>query len=52
MIKQRRVNFTAYADYSKGSKIEKIVFAVLEKIKSTDAIINMHIADEEVAKEE
>jgi 2-hydroxy-3-keto-5-methylthiopentenyl-1-phosphate phosphatase len=52
MIKQGRVNFTAYADYSKGSKIEKIVFAVLEKIKSTDAIINMHIADEEVAKEE
>ena len=52
MIKQRRVNFTAYADYSKRSKIEKIVFAVLEKIKSTDAIINMHIADEEVAKEE
>jgi len=52
MIKQGRVNFTAYADYSKGSKIEKIVFAVLDKIKSTDAIINMHIADEEVAKEE
>jgi len=52
MIKQGRVDFTAYADYSKGSKMEKIVFAVLDKIKSTDAIINMHIADEEVAKEE
>jgi len=52
MIRQGRVDFTAYADYSKGSKMEKLVFTILDKIKSTDVIVKMHIEDEEVAKEE
>lgn len=52
MIKQGRVDFTAYSDYSKNSKMERIVFAVIDQIKAEDATIAIHIEDEEIAKEE
>jgi 2-hydroxy-3-keto-5-methylthiopentenyl-1-phosphate phosphatase len=50
MIMQGRVDYIAFADYSKGSKLEQIVYAVLDQIKSTDITIAMHLADEDIDK--
>lgn len=45
MIKQGRVDFMVRADYSKGSEMERTIFAVLDKIKATDQILTMHEED-------
>lgn len=45
MLIQERVDFIAPADYSKNSKIEKIVFTLINEIKAVHETINMHIND-------
>jgi 2-hydroxy-3-keto-5-methylthiopentenyl-1-phosphate phosphatase len=50
MINQGRVDYIAPADYSKDSKMEHLVFAVLDQIKSVSITMDMHISDEDEAK--
>lgn len=42
LIKQGRVNYTAPADYSEGSRMEKLVFAILDKIRADMTSIRLH----------
>lgn len=51
MMRQGRVDFIAPADYSKASKMEKLVFAVLNQIESTSKTIEMHLEDIENLEE-
>jgi 2-hydroxy-3-keto-5-methylthiopentenyl-1-phosphate phosphatase len=50
MIKQGRVDFIAPADYSKSSKLEQVVFAVLEQIKTANKLVRQHLEDSELAE--
>lgn len=52
MINQGRVNFIAPSNYSKNSKMEKLVFSILDQIKAMDVTIEMHLDDEDMAKEQ
>lgn len=52
MILQGRVNFIAPADYTKGSTLEKTVFAVLDKAAADNAAIAIHLENEEQARRE
>lgn len=49
MMNQGRIDFVVPANYSKDSKMENIVFAVLEQIKATDKTLKMHLSDAEEA---
>lgn len=50
MIKQGRVDYIAPADYTKNSKMEQLVFSILEHIKSANKLVSLHLEDEELAK--
>lgn len=50
MINQGRVDFIAPTVYSKNSKMEEIVFSILDQVRTTDKIVTMHLDDEDVAK--
>ena len=45
LIRHGRVDFTAPADYSKGGKMERTVFAVLDQIKTLNTTMEMHLSD-------
>jgi len=48
MLEQGRVDFIVPADYSKFSKIESLVFAILDKIAATSKTIEIHLEDIEL----
>lgn len=52
MLLQGRVNYIARADYSKGSELEKTVFAVLDKAAADNAAIAIQLENEEQARRE
>jgi hypothetical protein len=52
MILDGRVDYTVPADYSKGSELEKIVFAVIDQIAACDHTIDLHLQHQEKAKAE
>ena len=45
LIEHGRVNFIAPADYTGGSKLERTVFAVLDRIKADDLTTRMYLHD-------
>lgn len=45
IMKQGRVDYLALADYTKGSKIENTVFAILDEIKTNHKITQIRIKD-------
>jgi 2-hydroxy-3-keto-5-methylthiopentenyl-1-phosphate phosphatase len=49
MLKQGRVDFTAPADYSKGSKMEKTVFALIDLIKAYNIKLKIQLDDMDLA---
>ena len=49
MIKQGRVDFVVPADYSKESKMETTVFAIIDQIKTYNTTLRMHLSDLELA---
>lgn len=51
MIKQGRVDYIAPAQYSKNSKMEQLVFSILENIKASNNLVRLHLEDEELANE-
>lgn len=51
LINQGRVDFVAPADYSKGSKMEKLVFSILDQVNVTNKIVELHLEDEDCAKD-
>ena len=50
MILDGRVDYTVPANYSKGSELEKIVFAVINQIAACDYTIDLHLQHQEKAK--
>lgn len=49
MILQGRVDFVIPADYTKDSKMEKTVFAVLDQIEATNRTVEMNMEDKDQA---
>lgn len=49
MMKQGRVDYIAPADYSRSSKMEQLVFSILENIKTSNKLTKLHLEDEETA---
>ena len=49
LLRQGRVDFIAPADYSRHSKMEKTVFALLDLIKAYNAQLKMHLDDMDAA---
>lgn len=47
MLKQGRVDFCISADYSKDSKMENTVFAIIDHIKAQNITLKRHLADME-----
>ena len=53
LIKENRVGYMAYADYSEGSDLEKIVKQIIEKMAINDKMARLHVDQlAEVYKEE
>ena len=53
LIKENRVGYMAYADYGKGSDLEKIVKQIIEKMAINDKMARLHVDQlAEVYKEE
>ena len=49
MLKQGRVDYTVPADYSKDSKMETTVFAIIDQIKTYNTIMKLHLSDMDTA---
>ena len=45
MLKQGRVDYVVPSDYSKGSKIETTVFAIIDEIKAYNVNLKLHLRD-------
>lgn len=51
MLKQERVDFAVPADYSKDSKMETTVFAIIDQIKAYNTTMKLHLSDMDAANE-
>jgi len=49
-LRNGRVDFVAPANYSKGSKMEATVFAVIDQVKTYNKVLKMHLDDMDLAK--
>ena len=45
MLEQGRVNFTAKADYTKGSRMEEIVCSVMDKIVAENKVVQLELQE-------
>lgn len=45
LLEHGRVDYTIPADYSKGTKMERTVFAVMEQIKTYNHVMQLHLDD-------
>ena len=45
MLKQGRVNFTAKADYTKGSRMEELVCSVIDKIVAENKVVQLELKE-------
>ena len=45
LMRHGRVDFIAPANYSKSSKMENLVFTILEQIAATSKTVKMHLED-------
>lgn len=46
LLKDNRVNYVAPADYKKGSRLDKLVFAIIDKISADIALSNAGVKEE------
>ena len=51
MLRYGRVDYVAPADYRAGSRMEQVVFALLEKIRAVNDTISLHLEDLETLSE-
>lgn len=51
MLKQGRVDFVIDADYSKDSKMENVVFTIIDLIKANNSTLKLHLNDVSTSKE-
>ena len=52
LLLQGRVDYVLKADYTKGSELEKAVFAIVDQASSANLTIDMHIKSYELAQKE
>lgn len=50
MLTQKRVDFAVPADYSKDSKMETTVFAIIDQIKAYNTTLKLHLSDMDAAE--
>ncbi len=49
LLQQERIDYAVPADYSKGSKMETTIFAVMDHIKTSNITLQMHLTDLDAA---